>query len=108
MWENAFMDCHSLERVDIPEGTELSQETFYRCYKLSEVTIRGRRKNLYSNIFNVCPIRKLSLPDSYYSDLGEWVDRVLENISAKRGETVRLKFKDKTFTKTKLSDKIWR
>ena len=108
VWDNAFKDCLDLPRVEIPEGTNITRGMFSGCRSLGTVIIRGRRDYLNVDAFHLCPITRLELRDSLSSKLEKYIPDLLSESTIPDGESIRIIFKDKTVTKTKVRRNYWK
>ena len=57
-----FMNCWSLQEVDMPELEEIYEQMFYNCYKLSKVSFENVRGIGYNGLADCRLIRQLYFP----------------------------------------------
>ena len=66
---NAFHSCHSLTRINIPDGvTGIGSSAFYNCYSLTRINIPDGVTSIGNAAFRYChSLTRINIPDSVTS-----------------------------------------
>ena len=106
VWDGAFKDCIGLKKVEIPKDVRLCNEVFSMCFALEEVILHGPDPYFHNDTFLNCPIKRLVIKDIRSTETQK-IEKMLNSLKAKRGETLTIVCKDKTVKKTAKYDGKW-
>nr|WP_081794759.1 leucine-rich repeat domain-containing protein [[Eubacterium] cellulosolvens] len=76
--ENTFEYCDKLSEINIPDTvTSIGENAFFRCFKLSEINIPDTVTSIGGYAFGDCPLKTIKLPP-YLEYLGDYAFRDTE------------------------------